>query len=510
MGSPCRSLWRRAGLIGLIAFMVLAFWGIAQNARADYWARHTRESSGNTLPQYFELENMTKSSLGVRFLYGTDRKTMAGVGTDTKNLISYDGTSWTEQSETARTASGYSEIQFMAMYADTNGNIWMPNRSDPNRPLLKYNGATKGFERISPDTISQQAGVGNGLRVNNLFTGPNNNIYAVAADPDGHMYIVYYDGTWHDSGITGGPLADYGSDMDIFGTYSSANGGSYWLYKHQSSENEFTTGMDVGPGIWKYASSNWTQYDHDNTNIITSNGANFVNGVTEAFADSAGKVWVGSRHGVFMYDGVNWVNWTKDNNNIFTNRVIKIQEDSNGRIWIICLENENAADDKGGVSIYTPGDGSWDYYTSYNGENAIDNATNIFMVGQGGDEAWMFTGHGEVAMSAGIYVLTRDDAHTAIYGQTSGTIVDKAGLFDQAKKKKSTDLNKAVTIYKLTKKNKKWKKSQRVYKGNASQWYKVLSLDIGRYKVESKAKGKKKKTKTINITSGDPYRLDLK
>lgn len=488
----------------LIVLAVIFLW--AGNAKADYWTKHTRSSGGNALPQYFELENMAKSSNGVRFFYGTDRRTMANAGTDTRNLISFDGSSWTDQTSAVETASGYSDIQFQTMYADSNGNVWMPNRQDQNRPLIKYNGTTGGFEKNSAQTIGGQTGVASSLKINNLFTGPSNNIYAVAAS-DSRLYIIYYNGSWHDTGITAGPLDHYGADGDIYGAYSSANGGSYWLYKYHSSENEYAnpSGGDQGAGVWKYASGSWTHYD---SSLITQNGASFVNGVTEAFADSTGKVWVGSRHGVFMYDGTNWVNWTKDNNNIFTNRVIKIQEDSTGRIWIICLENENATDDKGGISIYNPSDNSWDYYTSYNGEDALNNATNIFMLGQGGDEVWMFTGHGEQFESAGIYVLTRDNAHTAIYGQTSGTTVDKAD-FSQFKKKKSSG-NKAVTIYKLKKVKKKWKKSTRVYKGSANQWYKVLNLEVGRYRVESKAKGKKKKTRTINVTSGDPYRLDLR
>jgi len=499
----------KTGGVVLAFLLALGLFGAAQDAKADYWTRHTRDSSNNALPQYFELEEMAKSSTGVRFLFGTDRRQMAGAGTDTYNLISFDGTTWTDQTAAVQSAGGYPTIQFNAMYADTNGNVWMTNRTDPERPLIKYNGGSGGFEKISKETMGQQTGVqGGNLSINNLFTGPGGNIYGIGMGAN-RLYIVYFDGsTWHDTGLSGGPLENYGTDPDIFGMYSSANDGSYWLYKHGSSENEYSSpaGGDVGAGVWRFASNDWKHYD---SSLITSSGAAFVNGVTEAFADSTGKIWVGSRHGVFMYNGTDWVNWTKDNNNIFTNRVIKIQEDSSGRIWIICLENENAADDKGGISIYNSSDGSWDYYTSYNGEDALDNATNIFMVGAGGDEIWMFTGHGEVAMAAGIYQLTRDSAHTAIYGQTSGTTVDKAD-FEQFKKKTKSSGNKAVTIYKMRKVKKKWKKSTRVYKGSTSQWYKVLNLDTGRYRVESKAKGKKKKTRTITVSSGDPYRLDLR
>jgi hypothetical protein len=490
-------------LVGLTSVLLLGYFNLAS---ADYWTRHTRNSSGNILPQYFELEQMTKSSGGVRFLYGTDRREMAGVGTDDHNLISYNGTTWADQTSAVETAGGYSDIEFQTMYADTGGNVWLPNRRNPDGPLIKYNGTTGNFENITSETIALQAGLSGSTRVNNLFTGPNNNIYAVANSPGGNMYIIYYsDGTWHNSNITGGPLSSYGSDIDLYGAYSSGLN-SFWIYKYHSSENEYSnpSGGDVGPGIWKYANGTWTHYD---SSFATSDGVSFVNGITEVLADSAGRIWVGSRHGVFMYDGTDWVNWTKDDSNIFTNRVIKIQEDSTGRIWIICLENENEANDKGGISIYNPNDGSWDYYTSYNGEDALDNATNIFMIGTGGDEVWMFTGHGEEAMSAGIYVLTRDSAHTAIYGQTSGTTVDKAG-FSRLKKGKSSG-NKAITIYKMKKVKNKWKKSTQVYKTGHTQWYKALNLDVGRYRVESKAKGKKKKVRNITVTSGDPYRLNI-
>jgi len=499
----------KTGVLALAFLTSLALLGVGQNVQADYWTRYTRPGSGNVLPQYFELENMTKSSLGVRFLYGNDRINMADENSFVRHLITFDGTNWTDQTSAVETATGYSDIQFQNMYSDSNGNVWMPNRADPNRPLIEYVGSTGSYERTSDQTIGDQAGVASGLRINNLFTGPGSAIYAVASSGDGHLYIIYYQGgTWHNTGITGGPLDAYGADGDIYGVYSSIDSGSYWLYRYHSSENEFTNGTDEGPGIWKYASAGWTHYD---SSLTTASGTSFVNGITEAFADSTGKIWVGSRHGVFMYNGTDWVNWTKDNNNIFTNRVIKVQEDSSGRVWIICLENENDPQDNGGISIYNPSDNSWDYYTSYNGEDAIANATNIFMIGAGGDEIWMFTGHGEEAMTAGIYALTRDSAHTAIYGQTSGTTLNKASLLDAAKKKTKKSSNKKVTIYKLKKVKKKWKKTAKVYSSPSyKQWYKALNLKVGRYRIDYKAKGKKKKSKTITVSSGDPYRLNLK
>jgi len=58
----------------IVAFALAFLW--SGNAKADYWTRHTRSTSGDVLPQYFELENMAKSSDGVRLFYGTNRVDM--------------------------------------------------------------------------------------------------------------------------------------------------------------------------------------------------------------------------------------------------------------------------------------------------------------------------------------------------------------------------------------------------------------------------------------------------
>jgi hypothetical protein len=126
------------------------------------------------------------------------------------------------------------------------------------------------------------------------------------------------------------------------------------------------------------------------------------------------------------------------------------------------------------------------------------------MIGTSGDEAWMFTGHGEVAMSTGIYVLTRDSSHTALYGQVSGTTVTKAS-FETLKKKTSS---KKVTIWKKTKVKKKWKKTK-VYSGKSSSgWYKKLNLAAGtniKYIIKVG-----KKSRTVSANTGDPIRINLK
>ena len=495
----------------LVALAAMFLW--SGNAKADYWTKYTRSDSKNALPEHFELENMAKSSNGVKFFYGNDRVDMSNDASFVRHLVKYDGTNWSDETAAVENANGVNDIEFFNMYADQHGNVWMPNRRDPDVALMKY-GSDGSWTKITAEHIAQDVNISgvNQMKVKNIFGNRNDSdrLYALAQGDD-RFYILVYDfsnNKWYDSGKDDGALTLTSLGTEAWGMYNETDN-SFWVYQYHSSENEFShpENGDVGIGIWRYKNSNWTQF---NASYNTGNGVQLKNGITDAFADSAGNVWVGSRYGVFRYDisAGTWANWTKDNSNIFTNRVIKIQQDSDGRVWIIALEDENVADDNGGISIYNNGTGEWDYYTSYNGEDALANATNIFMIG--GDEAWMFTGHGEEAMSAGIYALTRDDSHTALYGQTSGTMVEKATL-DPLKKSKIK--SKKVTIwkkYRVQKKNKryKWKKT-RVYSGRTSTgWYKKLNLDAGtNIKYIIKVQGKRKRT--INASSGDPIRVNF-
>jgi len=497
--------------IMFLAAIVFAFC-YAGSAKADYWNRHTRSTSGDALPEHFELENMVKSSNGVRFLYGNDRVDMNDQSSFVRHIVKYDGTNWSDETATVESAAGYSDIEFLNMYADEHGNVWMPNRRDPNVALLKYGSDGNWTTTTSAAIAGQVGGVTGNLKIKNIFGSriDSNILYAVA-NSDNRLYLIIYSfaaGVWSDSGYTGGPFSDAENlGADFWGMHNEADS-SFWFYQYHSSENEFANpdGGDQGQGVWRFKEGSWTQY---NSSDVTADGVALKNGVTDAFVDSLGNVWVGTRYGVFRYNisAGTWANWTKDNSNIFTNRVIKIQEDSDGRVWIIALENESEADDAGGISIYNNSTGEWDYYSSRNGEDALANATNIFMIG--GDEAWMFTGHGEEAMSAGIYQLIRDDLHTALYGQVAGTTVEKA-IFDQLKKKSSA---KKVTItkkYRVQKKNKRYKWKKRViYRGkSASGWYKKLNLEAGEnIKYIIKVQGRR--TRTIDASTGDPIRVNF-
>jgi len=224
--------------------------------------------------------------------------------------------------------------------------------------------------------------------------------------------------------------------------------------------------------------------------------------VVDVFGDSSQNVWVATRYGVFEYSGGSWSQLTKENSNITSNRISKIQEDSDHRVWIVGLNEADIGDmtTKGGMSIYNLSGGNWDYYSSKNGEDVIDSATNVFIFV---DEIWLQSGHGDDSTS-GIYVLTRDDSHTALYGQVSGTTVQKTAL-EQFKKKNAS---KKVTIWKKYKVKKKWRKAKVYSSKSSTSWYKKLNLDAGsniKYVIQV---GKKKKT--VSANTGDPIRVNFK
>ena len=152
-----------------IAALAVAFlW--SGNAKADYWTQHTRSTSGDALPAHFELENMAKSSNGVRFLYGNDRVDMNSEASFVRHLVKYDGTNWSDETNAVEAAAGYSDIEFLNMYADQHGNVWMPNRKDPDVALMKY-GSDGSWTKITSATIGSQVGIGAGgkLKIKNLF-----------------------------------------------------------------------------------------------------------------------------------------------------------------------------------------------------------------------------------------------------------------------------------------------------------------------------------------------------
>lgn len=289
-------------------------------------------------------------------------------------------------------------------------------------------------------------------------------------------------------------MDEYANGAQLFGAYHNETG-QIWCWKWRSFDSDTSFGLyqlDV-------ASNTWTHHYSGNNSTLANNSGDHI---VDVFGDSSQNVWIATRYGAFKYSGGSWSQLTKENSNVTSNRISKVQEDSDRRAWIVGLNEADIGDmnTKGGISIFNLSNNDWDYYSSKNGADVIDSATNVFIFQ---DQVWLQSGHGDDPTS-GIYVLTRDDSHTALYGQVSGTTVTKAGL-EILKKKNSS---KKVTIWKKYKVKKKWRKT-RVYSGKSSSgWYKKLNLAAGtniKYIIKVG-----KKSRTVNANTGDPIRINFK
>lgn len=386
-----------------------------------------------------------------------------------------------------------SRIIITSMYPDTSGNLWVAVMGGT---LLKYDGSN--WSVVSPITIWEQV---LGESINNWVEGSFDNVFG---DNQGNMYAIAsatYDnltqeetsrvlkrsasGVWSTAVSDLGPI-DLAERSVLVGTYNDATG-DFW-FRHNCCGYTY--------GAYRYHNEQWTNY-------TTAQGL-ASNTITDLIADSKGNVWATTASGASKFDGVSWSTWSTANCNLATNNIRQIAEDNSGRIWFITNKDNEFAEAI--TSIHDPAADTWTYYSNKNGDEFFGGLTAVYFFE---DEAWA-TGH-----SAGDFfiVLDLNNTQATLYGQTSGDVVAKAGFKPTKKKKAKTIKNKTVAIYKITKvkKKKKYKtKKTLVYKTGATQWYKAINLDIGKYQVISKAKGKKKRARTINITNGNPYRLDLR
>lgn len=478
-------------ILALLALASSVF--IVSQAKADSWSTQYLVNQETSALSYFGGKSGgTKDTRGNKWFFGYKQGT-AQLG---NRLYQYTGSEWVDHTDTVRnliSASGMMEIN--SIYADLSGNVWTAAG-----PMLKFDGSS--WTVVSAQSAWEQA-IGHSISswssgtFNSVFGDSQGNLYSIAAaDYDGitssdnsRVIKRSADGTWSTAVPHSGILAS-DSYNALMGAYNNTNG-DFWFYHIWGDQS----------GAYRYHNGSWTNYT--TADGLPSNALNSLK------IDSKGNVWVATANGAAKFDGSSWTVWNTGNSSLTCNRIRQISEDNSGKIWFTTTK-EAGETDEGGAAIYDPNTGDWSYYTTRNAYDGFNNVSEMFFFG---DEAWAW---GQVLNGGnGFLVLTKTNEETTIYGQTSGDLVDKAG-FDMAKKKKSKSTinsNKAVTIYKVTrvKKKKKYKtKKTLVYRTGVTQWYKALNLDTGKYQVVSKARGKKKHTQTINITSGDPYRLDLR
>jgi hypothetical protein len=486
---------KKALLLALFALASIAF--IVPQAKADTW---TQEYLVNKEFNEFGYEPMR----AVQDTAGNKWFEVYIPNTSGENLV-YEltaGGTWVNHSDEIIAmelvhTNGYDDDfttpNISGLYADTEGNVWI---NTANGLLIKYKDGTPTL--ITPQSVWEEI-LGTSVSEANwgafgtVFGDNQGNLYLSASlDKDGD----YLDrilkrtpgGTWSTAIPGGGIVNKYNRGSKLRGAYNNLTG-DFWFCLRYGDES----------GIYRYTNGSWTNY-------TTANGL-ADNVVNDVIIDDGGNVYAHRAYNfegkVSKFDGTSWTALNSSNSGLGAGLVSQITNDKNGNLWFSIY---GGGENDGTASIYNSTAGTWTYYSARNGMDDITKMTRVFFLG---NEFWAYSGS-----QKGFLIIERNDSQSTLYGQTSGDLVSKAG-FDMAKKKKKTTTvkNKAVTIYRITrvKVKKKWKtKKTQVYKTGATQWYKALNLDTGKYQVISKAKGKKKKTRTINITSGDPYRLDLR
>jgi len=481
----------------IMALLALAFIAITPQAKADSWTTKFLVDQG-----FSQLNNPmggTQDTAGNKWFQVYRNNGPDGEG-DWIYELKTDGT-WVNHSDEIvnienSDPGGWGQTNFTnpdtrSLYADTVGNIWVVT---PNGLLLKYRDGA--WTTITPESVwSQILGYsvsGATGSFGQVFGDNQGNIYTAAGldyngEHDDRVLKLTPGGSWSVAIPKGGIINENNRNTKLLGAYNNTNG-DIWFCLRYGDES----------GIYRYTNGQWVNY-------TTANGLadNVVNNI---IIDSAGNVYAHrcyfNQGRVSIFNGTVWSALNSSNSGLAEGLVSQIVNDPSGKVWFSIY---GGGVNDGTQSIFDPSNNTWSYYSAKNGMDEMTGIQRVFFLG---NEFWAWSGGAN-----GFLIIERNNTQTGIYGQTSGDLVTKTG-FDPLKKKKTKTINsKAVTIYKITKvkKKKKYKtKKTLVYRTGATQWYKVLNLDTGKYQVVSKAKGKKKKTRTINITSGEPYRLDLR
>ena len=186
------------------------------------------------------------------------------------------------------------------------------------------------------------------------------------------------------------------------------------------------------------------------------------------------------------------------NSSLLDNNIFQIAEDNSGRIWFTTVKDADY-DSVGGAAIFDPVTAEWTYYSVRNANDDFNDVRKIFFLG---DDMWSMT----TDYSDGFVILSQNDLRATLYGQVSGTIVEKAThkVSASAKSKGSR-----VKIWKMKQKKKnssQWKRTKIVYNRRSSGgWYKALNLATGKYYIKVHGKA----GQVVDITDGDPRRLNF-
>jgi len=405
-------------------------------------------------------------------------------------LYEYTGESWINHSDEVKNLIGYEEgDKITTVYADKSGNIWV---STNRGKMVMYDGSNWSW--VSPVAVWTQVygySVPEGSlgSFNEVFGDSQGNVYVSASidcnvcgngGQDTQILKRSTNGVWS-TAIPNGGVVSRSNANKLKGTFDNSTG-DFWFFLYWGDSS----------GVYRYRNDAWTNY-------TTADGL-ADNTVSDILVDSTGKVWVNSENGniatskgISKFDGVSWVIWNADTGNLASSVITQISEDNRGRVWF------TTHGDGGGIaSIYDTADGSWMYYSGKNAEDEFDHVLRVFFFGS---EVWVST----FTLSDGFTILENNDSYSTIYGQAGGTVVEKTIVGQLEELKKAKVKTRKVTISRRTQVKKKWKWKKAYCGKTSSGWYKALNLPIGTYKVQIQGL----KTKAVNITNGDPYRLNF-
>lgn len=253
-----------------------------------------------------------------------DRNGVKWFGTD-YGVTRFDGVTW----ETFTDQIDLIDNQVTDIAEDSFGNLWFSHR-DAGGGVTVYNGRDWIWYTIWTPFADL----------------PSNNVYTVAADDNGYVWlatgkgIVKYDGSTWTTFDGDGQLKSYEAHKIIVD-----DDGSLWL----------AYGRFNDLGTVRFDGSSWASLDE--------NDGLGSNGVLSIYRGSDGTLYFGTNIGLAVYDGENWQRYP-ENNRLISPNIYDIGQNIDGSMWFATSK---------GLSRY---DGSlWNTY--YTGDPFIDDMIYI-------------------------------------------------------------------------------------------------------------------------------------
>lgn len=228
-------------------------------------------------------------------------------------LLHWDGTTWRENSITAPTYSGFTEVKGIEAISPTN--IWVAanggSLGNYQTHLYHYNGTT--WQVVSGTPLSQFE------RLHDITSAPGGELWIAGASPSDDKGIAYFNGSaWS---VVPLPVNDGAVNTD---TILSAVNGSTVL-----AANFLASGDDSNRLVWQWDGTTW------NTSTLTAPvNILYVNGIA-ATADSRWVVGYDSDDGTLtqQWMGNDWTKVASENGGIADNRLTAIDGTSANDIW---------------------------------------------------------------------------------------------------------------------------------------------------------------------------------